>query len=100
MTPQNFYAYQWGCHFSSIPGADGSLVGSRSQNTVDIVSGCEQSNIVAKKCAEYVREGYDHWFLPSKQELNLIHQNLYKTGLANIPSGFYWSSTERSSAAA
>ena len=38
---------------------------------------------------------FDDWFLPSKDELNLIHTKLGKLGRGNL-SGFYWSSSEGS----
>lgn len=46
------------------------------------------------KCTMYRGNGYDDWYLPTKYELNLIYQNLRKTGKI---SGFssYWSSSQK-----
>ncbi len=52
------------------------------------------SDYAAKKCLDYTYGGYDDWFLPSKEELNLIYVNLYKQGLGSFASNGYWSSSE------
>ena len=49
----------------------------------------------AQLCQSYNHEGYNDWYLPSKDELNLMYTNLERRGLGNFNlSGFYWSSTE------
>ena len=37
---------------------------------------------------------YDDWFLPSKDELDLIFQNLYGNNLGGFSGDDYWSSSE------
>lgn len=37
---------------------------------------------------------FQDWFLPSQDELLAIYDNLIANGLGNLPSGWYWSSTE------
>ena len=53
------------------------------------------SEYAAKLCYDYDLNGYDDWFLPSKEELNLIYERLYKNGIGSI-TGYscYWSSSE------
>ena len=65
-------------------------------------SGSEKTeNYAAKLCADYTLNGYDDWFLPSKNELNLMYENLHKQGLGSFADDYYfyyyyWSSSELS----
>jgi hypothetical protein len=46
----------------------------------------------AKLCADYKNDGFDDWYLPSKEELNILYQN--KDLFENLVDQLYWSSTE------
>jgi hypothetical protein len=43
--------------------------------------------------------GYSDWRLPTKDELNLIYQNLRAKNIGNFGDGYYWSSLEYSNTA-
>ncbi|MBU0766107.1 MAG: DUF1566 domain-containing protein, partial [Bacteroidetes bacterium] len=86
---------EWGCLGTSISGADGTVIGTGKQNTVDIEAGCTTAGIAADICANLLLNGYDDWFLPSKEELNLMYIN--KSTIGGFSSSFYWSSSEYSS---
>ncbi|WP_319482082.1 hypothetical protein [uncultured Draconibacterium sp.] len=87
---------------------DGPLSGE--MNTIIIISrlgivGDDGATFAANACATYkATEGgktYGDWYLPSKEELFIMHQNystIDATALANggaaFGSGYYWTSTE------
>lgn len=58
----------------------------------------KESNYAAKLCdnLEYTHDGvvYDDWFLPSKDELNLMYNILYVNGIGGFQEWEYWSSSE------
>jgi hypothetical protein len=64
-----------------------TIIGSGAQNTTNIISACNTTSNVAYICDNLVLNGYDDWFLPSKDELNLMFQNLRNNGLGNFVSG-------------
>jgi PKD repeat protein len=53
-----------------------------------------KAEYAAKMCADYRGGGHADWFLPSKDELDLMHQNLYLQNLGDFSSNLYWSSSE------
>lgn len=95
-TTSNQGTAEWGCAGTGIAGADGAAIGTGNQNTIDIVNGCSSSGTAAKICYELVRNGYDDWYLPSKNELDLMYTNLKVTSLGSFSESYYWSSTESS----
>jgi len=97
--PADQGAVAWGCRGADIPGAQGTAIGTGRSNTEAILQGCE-TGIAAALAASYVSPtGYFDWYLPSKDELNLMYQNLHLAGLGGFvhdpnDAGFYWSSSE------
>jgi hypothetical protein len=90
----------WGCGGTSIPGTQ-LTVGSGEVNTSLIVSGCNEASFAAKLCNDLVSGGQSDWFLPSRDELNLMYKNMYLNSQGNFnTSAGYWSSTETGSYAA
>ena len=83
--------FAWGCNGTSINGADGTAIGTGSQNTIDIEADCSQDETAADICANLNSNGYDDWFLPSKDEINLMFNNLI--GAFSYET-CYWSSSE------
>ena len=77
-----------------VSGADGTVIGTGAQNTIDIVN--QAGNVEATSAAVYCSEldfgGKSDWFLPSKDELQALWTS------KNIIGGFsnytYWSSSE------
>jgi hypothetical protein len=88
---------QWGCYLNSIPGTS-SEIGTGQTNTALIVAECGEPNRAARICDDLVLNGFDDWFLPSKDELNQLY--LQKNVVGGFISNFYWSSTEHATGTA
>jgi len=89
---------EWGCFGIWISDADGTAVGTGEQNTIEIEAGCTIAGTAADICANLTIihgwSGYDDWFLPSKDELNLMYKNLKVADIGDFADGNYWSSSE------
>ena len=97
----------WGCNEISDTLAIGISVGTGLINTNDILIQCAQPVSAAAYCNSlnvtfYDTTSndsiiYDDWFLPSKDELNLMYQNIGPiSSIGNIggfSSSIYWSSS-------
>ena len=74
-------------------------IGHGRRNTKIIVAFLKvegESGTAAQLCNALDYGGYKDWFLPSKDELELIYENLYKKGFGDFADGSvaYWSSSE------
>ena len=75
--------------------AAGTAIGTGINNTDSIVAHYSKDSAnAAWICKNYTGGGYTDWFLPSKDELNLMRQNLYAHGYGNWSGATYWSSSE------
>jgi hypothetical protein len=88
---------QWGEKGIDIPGADKTAIGTGMQNTEDLIrhQGAD-SEYAAAYCAGLVIGEYDDWYMPSKDELDLLVEDLYKNGFGDFEPYYHWSSSERS----
>lgn len=84
-------AAEWGCNGTFIGGTS-SNIGAGKNNTEVVSAGCSTSGIATRICNDLVRNGYNDWFLPSKDELNQLY--LQKTVVGNFADNYYWSSSE------
>ena len=86
---------EWGCNTQNIIGAQSDAVDTGAQNTTAILNGCDEGGIAARIADNYVSpSGHDDWFLPSKDELDLMYTRLHKVGLGDLDNGGYWSSSD------
>ena len=77
-------------------------IGKGLYNTLSLSIAMKQSSstgdYVINYCETYRYENngiiYDDWFIPSKDELNLMYKNLCKNGIGDFSPEFYWSSSE------
>ncbi len=99
----NIRAIVWG-GFGSTVGGTGIAIGTGKSNTERIVAKFgdvepyeKRVDYAAKLCADLVvtKDGvtYDDWFLPSKDELDLMYENLWRKG-SFADRHRYWSSSE------
>lgn len=71
----------WGCFNQptpvppTAPIAQNNGIGFGLQNTLAIINFCEESNIAARQAYNLSANGYDDWYLPSIDELQLIYEN-------------------------
>jgi hypothetical protein len=87
--------FQWGAYGQSI--GTQTALGSGEKNTEIIVLVLKNSGETARaaQVADAAKYGeYDDWFLPSKDELDLLYKNLKQKYLGNFQNTLYWSSSE------
>lgn len=71
----------------------GTAASTGKANTVAIINKQGIGSYAAKLCDDLVLNGYEDWYLPSKDELNLMYKNI---GGFSGPAP-YWSSSEHGS---
>ena len=81
----------WGCPLQSL-GGTGTAIGTGKQNTIAIMAACNTAGIAARICGDLVLNGYNDWYLPSKDELNKLYIN--KDIIGGFNGTYYWSSSE------
>ena len=87
---------EWGSRGRDLPGTS-TAVGSGRRNTQLIVEQLIQrgeTQRAAQICANLDINGFSDWFLPSRDELNLLYQNRELVG--NLHRARYWSSSQHS----
>ena len=84
----------WGGQTFTVPGADSLTDGY--QNTIDLIAD-SQDHPVANFCVGLTIGEFSDWYLPSKDELNLLYTNhaaLEAAGAGSFINNYYWSSSE------
>lgn len=101
----------WGCASIDLPGAKncitfpppipdievGARIGDGKVNTYAILTEClpiTNISISDTEAAKLCRAKGENWFLPSRDELNLMYINLKKNGHGKFEENWYWSSSE------
>ena len=81
----------WGCEGTPIAGTS-TAIGTGQANTTAIVNGCALGGIAARICDNLILNGYNDWFLPSKDELNQMY--IQRAIIGGLIGDIYWSSTQ------
>ena len=89
-----------GSHIDTYAYGNGVGAGDGNSQAIRRWQGVCASCYASELCQDFYTDFYDDWYLPSKYELNLMHQNIgygNVLGLGNVGNfspSFYWSSTE------
>ena len=81
----------WGCDGLNINNANHWLIGEGAVNTASILASCSEAGIAARLAGSYVLNGFNDWFLPSKDELSELYK--YRAVVGGFSADYYWSST-------
>ena len=96
---------RWGNYSTHIPGTSSPLIGSGLNNTQNFINLYSSGNFAVHQCVNSNNQGFNDWYLPSKNELEEIFTHrvlidsvaLYNGGHLFddfAPLYPYWSSTE------
>jgi len=81
-------------------GATATAVGKGQANTNKIIAAQGEGDYAATRAANLVLNGYSDWFLPSKDELNLMYKKIGPgapaplTNIGGFAGSYYWSSSD------
>jgi hypothetical protein len=84
---------KWG-YFDEQVGANNKTIGGGKSNTEKVALASKDNQIASRLCNELILGGYDDWFLPSMDELNLMYTNLKISKIGKLSDALYWSSSE------
>ena len=89
-------SHTWGCKNEDY--ADGTRIGTGHQNTIDVGLGCSEIPTAASEVLVFESQGYNDWYLPSKNELEEMFKTLgndkYLRNIAGFRNDKYWSSSQ------
>jgi hypothetical protein len=97
--PKGLGQAKWGCEKKTITGAGKTAIGTGRANSRAILKNCSEAKIAARVAVSYRGGGYKDWFLPSKDELNMVYRNvhIYRRGshyIKRYAEVRYWTSSE------
>lgn len=82
----------WGNGSNLQTGSSGTALGTGNTNTNTIVNLLGNGSYAAKLCSDLVLNGYNDWYLPSRDEMSKMILN--KNAIGGFTSANYWSSSE------
>ncbi|MDR3302273.1 MAG: DUF1566 domain-containing protein [Spirochaetaceae bacterium] len=84
----------WGAYPDGVPGTATGIGAGKANTQIIVTKYPTPSNYAANCCDAYVYGLFDDWFLPSKDELNLMWTNLKRLDLVPFNGISYWSSSQ------
>jgi len=86
---------EWGAYGKNVTGTEDGI-GTGKRNTELIVSflGNSENGRAAQRCVLLDINGFNDWFLPSRDELDLIYRNLHINNIGGFSNTWYWSSSQ------
>jgi len=75
-------------------GTTSTDIGTGQTNTSSLVSILGNGYYAARFCDDLFLNGFDDWFLPSRDELGLMYTNLKNNVFGDFTNSSYWSSSE------
>jgi len=90
------FTAQWGAYNQNVAETQAGI-GFGKRNTQLIVERLKQLNEngrAAQLCTNLNFDGFNDWFLPSRDELDLMYKNLKQKGLGGFSNNWYWSSSQ------
>jgi antitoxin component YwqK of YwqJK toxin-antitoxin module len=93
VAPKDLANATWCTNESNVVAIE-TAVGSGAKNTAAIVAGCSFGikDNAAGIADAYILNGFDNWFLPSLDELNILY--ILKSEIGGFDNNGYWSSTD------
>ncbi|MDL2229176.1 DUF1566 domain-containing protein [Treponema sp. OttesenSCG-928-L16] len=90
------FTAQWGAYQKDVSGTIVAVGGGKrnTQLIVEFLRRQGENGRAAQLCEDLSFDGFSDWFLPSKDELNLMYQNLKTKGLGGFSDSLYWSSSQ------
>jgi hypothetical protein len=91
--PEDQATSEWGCAFYPYYRLNtDQAIGTGMHNTEAIVAGCRTEKTAAEVAQTYKLGTYSDWFLPSREELQMLSLNHMVVG--GFSGGRYWSSSQ------
>ncbi|MCB9990481.1 MAG: DUF1566 domain-containing protein [Rhodospirillales bacterium] len=78
----------------TVTGATSNTDGAANTTTLDGLADAGSPHQAAKLCAGLSAHGHTDWYLPAKDELNVLYINRAAIGGFETSGSYYWSSTE------
>ena len=97
-TDESYSGKQWGNYPQDDPGADGTAIGTGKDNTDYLIDRYTSDTYLWYYVNQHRTNTGKQWHVPSKDELNVLYENLTQIGnFSTSTRPYYWSSFEFSS---